>query len=83
MTYRPLLAAGAVLLGSAASGVERAQHVVAVWQPGCIETVTKTAQTQLEAPVDSKGVPDLHHARLVGVAVTYTKGCEVLEIRRD
>jgi len=58
------------------------QYVVAVWDSVCVVSIEKTADTRLEAPVDSGGRPDMRAAKLVGVHATINQKCMRYEIRR-
>jgi hypothetical protein len=57
------------------------QFAVAVWDHTCLEKVDLGLKSTMEAPLNSDGTPDLAHARVLNLPVTYKANCFHIEVR--
>jgi hypothetical protein len=54
-----------------------------VWDKTCIDSVLPSEHLSLEAPLGADGKPDMRHAYVRGVLVTFRTNCGRIEIRHQ
>ena len=55
---------------------EPKQYTVAVWDRSCIDKLELSESSQMEAPLDDEGKPDIAKSQLTHTKVTFAKGCQ-------
>lgn len=52
------------------------QYTMAVWDRTCLDTITFTEESRMEAPIGDDGKPDMDRAKVTKTKTSLTKGCQ-------